>query len=103
MRNTTKIILFALLIGIFYAYAIMGDHGQDYVTANQRISGAYGMPFFTQRTKTMILFTMGAWMAIWGDKKLGTIEPISIRIYLIIVGLIMMAVAFLMMNTLNFY
>jgi len=103
MRNPTKLIIFAILVGAFYWYAIMGDHGQDYVTARQRFSNSYGIPFFTQRTKSMITFIVGAWITLWGDKKIGTFEPISLRVYFIIIGIIVMGMEVLMMNMLNFY
>lgn len=103
MRNTTKLIIFTILVSAFYAYSLTGDHGHDLMTAKQRIYSSSRIPFITERTQTILMFIVGAWLTLWGEKKIGTFEPVSLRVYFIIAGILVMGMAVLMMNLLNFY
>ena len=103
MRNSTKLIIFVILVSVFCAYSLTGDNGHDYVTFKQRIFISHGIPFLTQRTQTILMFIVGSGLTLWGEKKIGTFEPVSLRVYFIIAGILVMGMAVLMMNMLNFY
>jgi hypothetical protein len=44
---------------------------------------------------------VGAALAVWGDKRVGTIDPISLRAGFIILGVIMMLFGFILARTLR--
>lgn len=81
-KSVIKIILFAALVVSFVIYAhTWGKWPQ----VRQAVYSAY--------SKECVVFIVGAWLAIWGDQRIGVLDPISLRSIYIFIGVMLMILA----------
>lgn len=80
-RFVIRILVFVLLLGLFYACG-------DFVLPHTQGKGWL---------LSVVLFTGGAAIAVWGNKEVGTIHPISFRSGYIILGVLLMVAGLLLM------
>ena len=78
MRNAIKILIFAVLIGSFFLFAGHVRYGHEFRVVRLAEGRAIGA------------FIVGAWIAVWGDKEIGTLDPISLRSLFVILGVLLM-------------
>jgi hypothetical protein len=90
-RPAIKILVFVVLLGLFYAWG-----------GFTLPSGAFNTPISSKHNPVIpwgmiiLCFVSGATIAVWGDRTVGTIHPISFRSGYIILGALMMMVALLL-------
>jgi hypothetical protein len=86
-----KISVFVLLLGLFYAW---GGFALPH--------GAFDSPFYFKQNPVIpwaliiLCFVYGDAVAVWGDKTVGIIHPISFRSGYIILGVLLMVAALLL-------
>lgn len=77
LRNAIKLLAFIGLVSAFSYFASGGSELHAYWVIG-RVEG---------------IFTAGAVLAIWGDMKVGTLDPISLRGAFVVLGVLLMILA----------
>ena len=97
MKGTLlKILVFVLLLGLFSALG-------GFVLPH----GFFNKPLFSKHSPfipwvfTIVAFVYGAAIAVWGDKTVGVIHPVSFRSGYIILGALLMIRPLLLASCLN--
>jgi len=80
-----KILVFAALVGGFFHFGGFDQHSHEF------------QPVQFGEGRAVVLFIAGAAIAVWGDKKIGVLDPISLRGIFIIIGVLMMIFACVLM------
>jgi hypothetical protein len=88
-RNLIKILVFVTLVGGFCWFAWGTDMTQ---TERSRRKA---------RNKATACFVVGAAVALWGDKRMGNLDPISLRGIFVVLGVALMLFGFLLARTLR--
>ena len=82
MKTVLKVLVFAALMGLYFFFA-----------------GAPGWETLYGR-KLSVIYAFGAVMALWfGEERIGTLDPISLRPVFIILGVVLMVAMFVLMFT----
>lgn len=84
-KTIVKIVLFTALVVGFVIYAhTWGKWPQ----VRQAVYTAY--------SKVCVVFIVGAWLALWGDQRIGVLDPISLRSIYIVIGIGLMILAIIL-------
>jgi hypothetical protein len=89
IRSILKILVFAALVGGFLYFDSFVHHGHEFRAvrlAEGRVTG---------------IFIVGAAIAVWGDKEIGGLDPISLRSIFIILGALLMIFAWVLLYELQ--
>jgi hypothetical protein len=78
LHNVLKILVFIVLAGGFVWFDSYLRHGHE-IQANPLVEG-----------RAIAMFVVGAAIAVWGNKEIGVIDPISLRSIFIILGALLM-------------
>ena len=81
LRSALKILVFAALVGGFLYFDSFGQHGHEFRAVRLADGRANG------------IFFIGAVIAVWGNKEIGGLDPISLRGIFIILGALLMIFA----------
>ncbi|MFN7138026.1 MAG: hypothetical protein ACK4UN_01675 [Limisphaerales bacterium] len=87
--NPIKILVFlALLTG--FAWFTQVFQGENTTIGGWSIQGPGTRSIRAAEMRATAIFVIGAGMAIWGDKRVGTLDPIALRGLFIIFGVLLM-------------
>ena len=89
IRSVLKILVFAALVGGFVFFGSFVWHDHEFRAVRLAEGRAIG------------IFIIGAAVGVWGDKEIGTFDPISLRGIFIILGVLLMLFAGLLIYALR--
>ena len=85
IRSVSKILVFAALVGGFLYFDSFVQHGHEFRVVRLAEGRVIG------------IFIVGAAIAVWGDKEIGGLDPISLRSIFVILGALLMIFAGVLM------
>jgi hypothetical protein len=91
-RQTKKVLVFLFLLGVFFF-----SGGFEYLTWMNEPVIANGKNSPIGGWMIVYIFVVSAYLAVWGDKTVGTIHPVSFRSAYILVGSLIMGFILLFM------
>jgi hypothetical protein len=89
LRSALKVLVFAALVGGFAYFGSFVQHGHEFRVVRIAEGRAIG------------IFVVGAAIAVWGNKEIGGLDPISLRSVFVILGALLMILAGVLMYALR--